>query len=294
MTAELQPPRGTGVDRLRLAAREMAGVADAVNVTDCAGANARMSSLAGSIVTQQEGLDAIFQITCRDRNRLALQADLLGAAALGIRNVLVLGGDPPSIGDHPESKAVFDLDTHSLIGLVAKLRGGHLLNGKELKGAPDFVIGSVADMFRDPVDVSLSKLAAKAEHGADFIQTQAVYDVDRFAAWFEQVRARGLHTRMRILAGIIPLKSPRTVDALARIPGVVIPEVVARRMRDAADPQAEGIAIAVETARALRKIPGLSGVHIMPVAWPEAVPIIAREAGLGPFDPTRGIIPKHA
>ncbi len=284
VTAELQPPRGTDATAFRVAARDLAGVVDAVNVTDCAGASVRMSSLAGSLFAKNEGIEPIFQIVCRDRNRLALQADLLGAAALGIENVLVLGGDPPSVGDHPESKAVFDLDTHSLIGLVSKLREGVLLNGKELKGAPDFFIGSIADMFRDPVDVSLSKLEAKGDHGADFIQTQAVYDVERFAAWFDHVRDRGLAKRLDILAGVIPLKSARTVDALARIPGVAIPDAVAKRVREAADPAGEGIAIATEAVRALRQIPGLRGVHLMPVAWPEAVPEIARAARLGSFD----------
>jgi len=283
VTAEVAPPASADGSEIRERAALYRGVVDACNVTDGTRARVRISSLAAAEILKEEGLEPVLQMVSRDRNRIALQADLLGAAALGIRNVLCLWGDPPAAGNEPEAKGVFDLKTEEMIDMFRNLRDrGVLRGGDRVEKPPKVFIGAAADPFSDSKEESFGKLRAKVTAGADFVQTQAVYDLDAFEEWMRLVRKEWLHEKVYILAGIIPLKSSEMARFMAEKLGAVVPGHIFDRMERAPDPKAEGLSIAVRTIKAVKKIEGVRGVHIMPVGWDEVVPRLVPEAGLLP------------
>jgi methylenetetrahydrofolate reductase (NADPH) len=291
---------------IRQKAALLKGCCDAVNITDNQTAIVRMSSIGAAAIAIQEGLEPVVQMTCRDRNRLAIQSDLLGAYALGVRNLLCLTGDHQTFGNHPTAKNVFDVDSIQLLQIVTDLRDKHLFAcGEALKGVePRFFIGAAAAPFAGPRAFRPFRLAKKVQAGANFIQTQLVYDVEAFADFMEKVRQLGLHQKTFILAGVGPLKSP----AMARymktdVPGILVPDEIIDRMTAAGAAWAgkkpadltkeekkarseawksEGIRICIELIQKLRKIEGVAGVHIMAIEWEEAVREIVTGAGLYP------------
>src|SRR5438552_2218318 len=253
------------------------GVVDAVNLTDSNRANVAMAAIPAAVLVRDAGVEPIVQVTGRDRNRIALQADLLGAAALGLPNFLFMTGDDPKKGNHPEAVHVKDLDGIELVRTAASLRDGRLLNGDEVKQPPRYLIGATASPAdAKDVDRTLEKIAA----GAQFIQTQPVFDPAPFSQWLAEIRKRAKD--VAILAGVLVLRSAEQVDRLAKVPGIVLPAAIRKRIRDAADGEAEGVAIAIETVRSLRALPGVNGVHLYAIEWPEAIPIVVRGAGLLP------------
>jgi methylenetetrahydrofolate reductase (NADPH) len=284
VTAELGPPKGTNLGVVERKAETLRHCTDAINITDNQTAIVRMSSLACCIRLSQMGLDPVMQMTCRDRNRLALQSDVLGAVGAGVRNFLCLSGDHQQFGNHPGAKGVFDLDSMQLLQTLASMRDSRRFqSGDEFSGDAPVFIGGAANPFADPVGYRVVRLAKKVKAGAEFIQTQAVFDLDIFRTWMTQVRERGLHERAAILAGIVPLKSVGMTRYMRDyVSGVIVPDAIITRMENAADPKAEGITIAVELIDALRDIPGVRGVHIMAVGWEDIVPVLAERAGLLP------------
>src|SRR5207244_8345150 len=255
----------------------------ACNVTACTRARVHISSLAAAAIAIQEGVEPVMQMVLRDRNRIALQADLLGAAALGIRNVLCLWGDPPAAGNEPEAKGVFDLKTEEMIDMFRNLRDrGVLRGGDRVEKPPKVFIGAAADPFSDSKEESFGKLRAKVTAGADFVQTQAVYDLDAFEEWMRLVRKEWLHEKGYILAGVIPLRSVKMARFMVEKLGATVPKHIMDRMEKAPDPKAEGVSIAVRTVEALRKIDGIRGVHLMPVGRDGVVARVVKESGLLP------------
>ncbi len=279
VTAEVAPPRGADATGLRETARLLRGWVDAANVTDNQGARVRMSSLAGSVVLLAEGLAPVMQMTCRDRNRIALQSDLLAAGALGVPNVLLMTGDRPERGDHPDAIGVFDLDSDTLTAAARALRDdATLLSGHVVGSPPQYLIGAV-----DPGAGEPERLARKVAAGAEFVQTQFVFDVPAFAAWLRRVGDLGLTRRCGVLAGVGPIRSLRALDVMAALPGVTVPAALSRRLHGVPAHRlaAEGMAVCAETVAALRELPDLAGVHIMAVAYERGVPEILAAAGLG-------------
>ena len=289
VTAELGPPKSADPDLIRKKAALLKDCVDAVNITDNQTAIVRVSSIAAGKLALDAGLEPVIQVTCRDRNRLAIQADLLGAYLLGLRNVLCLSGDHQSFGNHATARYVYDLDSVQLIQMVRDMCDRKVFAcGEEIRNTkkseirePRFFIGGAANPFGDPFEFRAARLEKKANAGADFVQTQCIYDMDRFGRWMEQVRERGLHRRCRILAGVTPLKSA----AMARymrdeVAGITVPDYYVDRMAKAADPKSEGIAICVEQIRRLREIEGVAGIHIMAIEWEEKVREIVEKAGL--------------
>jgi len=287
VTAELSPPRNADSEVVRRKVGILKGYIDAFNVPDGQSAVVAMASWAACIVGRQEGLDPIVHTTCRDRNRIALQMDILGIAALGVNNILCLSGDPISFGNNPEAKSVLDIDSVQLIKMVKDLRDGkRFQNGEPIPGPePRLFIGAVVNPFLDP-DNEVIRLAKKVEVGAEFIQTQAIYNIEKFEKWMEMVRDKGLHRKASILAGITPLKSSGAARYMkAKIPGIDIPDEVIERLRSAGTKEEmsrEGLEIAVETISRVKEIEGIAGVHIMPLEWEEAVPQICQASGLYP------------
>ncbi len=298
VTAELGPPQSADPTVIRRKAQLLKGVVDAANLTDNQTAIVRMSSIGAGTLAVQEGLEPVIQMTCRDRNRLAMQSDLLGAYALGMRNVLCLTGDHQSFGNHPTAKNVHDLDSMQLIQMVAGMRDKRTFQcGDEIKGPePRFFVGAAANPFGDPFEWRPHRLAKKVKAGADFIQTQLIYNVERFADFMERVRKLGVHEHVYLLAGIGPLKSPGMAKYMRdEVPGLDVPTALVDRMTAAAqgidkeDKKArgeafrqEGIRIAVELIQQVRQIEGVAGVHIMAIEWEEAVRSIVEGAGLYP------------
>ncbi len=281
VTAEIAPPRGADVTGLRHTARMLRDWVDAANVTDNQGAQVRVSSLAGSIVLLGEGLEPVMQMTARDRNRIALQSDLLAAGALGIPNLLLMTGDHPERGDHADATPVFDLGSETLMAAARALRDeGTLLSGRVVDPPPRYLLGAVDTGVGEP-----DRLVRKVAGGAEFVQTQFVFDVPVFASWLRRVHELGLTRRCGILAGVGPIRSQRALEVMAALPGVVVPEEVQRRLRGVpADRVAEeGMAVCAETVAALRELPELAGVHVMAVAYEQGVPEILTAAGLGPI-----------
>lgn len=271
VTAEVYPPKGCDCSIFLAQARLISPFVDAINVTDNQGANMRISPLAAAALLVREGIEPIYQITCRDRNRLALQSDLLGAAALGIPNVLALTGDHICFGDHPGAKAVFDLESVQLLGTVTRLNSGRNLSGAALAGTPSFFVGAAAAPEADPFTPTLYKLAKKAEAGASFFQTQAVFDLEQFATFSEAVRP----LRAKVIAGVIVLKSAGMARFINRnIPGLTVPEEIVSCLESAADPLAEGIDIAIRLARGLK--PMCDGIHLMAMGREEIIPQIVK------------------
>ncbi|GEL16218.1 methylenetetrahydrofolate reductase [Pseudonocardia asaccharolytica DSM 44247 = NBRC 16224] len=277
VTAEIGPPRGADLGPVRRAAEVLYGWVDAVNVTDNQGATVRVSSLAGSLALLDAGVEPVMQMTCRDRNRIALQSDLLAAGALGIPNLVLMGGDRPEHGDHAAAKAVFDLDSAALMSAARGLRDdGTLLSGRAVDPPPRFLLGAVDNPGPD-----VERLAKKIDAGAEFAQTQFVFDLDAFRGWLDRVRDRGLDARCGILAGVGPVRSLRALEFLAGLPGVVVPPALERRLRGVPSGRvgAEGVRVCVETVQVLREMPGVAGVHVMVVGDEGGIPEILDAAG---------------
>jgi 5,10-methylenetetrahydrofolate reductase len=306
VTAELGPPQNADGSVIREKAVLLKGYCDAVNLTDNQTAIVRMSSISSGAIVVQEGLEPVIQMTCRDRNRLAIQSDLLGAYALGMRNLLCLTGDHQTFGNHPDSKNVFDIDSLQLVKMVSDMRDSCIFQcGEAFKGLePRFFVGAAAAPFAGPTEFRPYRLAKKVKAGANFIQTQLVYDVDAFAGYMEKVRELGLHKQTYILAGVGPLKSPGMARYMKNsVPGILVPDELIERMTEAGAPWAgkkaselskeekrdrtqawrdEGIKICIELIQKLRQVKGVAGVHIMAIEWEEAVKPIVEGAGLYP------------
>jgi 5,10-methylenetetrahydrofolate reductase len=314
VTGELGPPQSADGNSIRKKATLLRGYCDAVNITDNQTAIVRMSSIGAGTIVVQEGLEPVIQMTCRDRNRLAIQSDLLGAYALGMRNLLCLSGDHQTFGNHPTAKNVFDIDSLQLVKMVSDLRDQCIFQcGDALKGQePRFFVGAAAAPFADPLDFRPYRLAKKVKAGANFIQTQLIYDISAFQVFMEKVRELGVHKETFILAGIGPLKSPAMAKYMKEnVPGILIPDELIKRMTQAGAPwagkskdeltkedkkaraaawQSEGIKICIELIQQLREVEGVAGVHIMAIEWEEAVKPIVEGAGLYP----RPVVPEPA
>ncbi|MCC7105721.1 MAG: methylenetetrahydrofolate reductase [Chloroflexi bacterium] len=285
VTAEIGPPRGATVAPLKRKARLLRDWVDAANLTDNQSAVVRLSSWAGSLAIMQEGVEPVMQLQCRDRNRIALQSDLLSASALGISNVVLLTGDHQRYGDHPDAHGVFDLDSVQLIWTARTLRDNkRLLSGKELKIPPRWLIGAVENPFAPPARFRAERLGKKIAAGAQFVQTQFVFDVPAFARWLDDLRALGLLERCSVLAGVGPVKSCRALTHMQTgVPGLSIPESVVRRLRAVPEERVaeEGVALCVETIQQLRELPGVAGVHLMAFGWEDIIPEVLERAGIG-------------
>lgn len=284
VTAEISPPRGASTDKITQTAAQLKDWVDAVNVTDNQGSNVRLASWAGSLAVLNTGLDPVMQMTCRDRNRIALQSDLLGASALGIRNILVMTGDHPKFGDHPGAKPVFDLDSVQLLWTLRTMRDQHvLLSGRKLDPAPDCFLGAVENPFAPPVEFRADRLGKKVAAGAQFVQTQFVFDVPAFARWMAQVRDLGLTEHCAILAGVGAVRSVKALDYMqSHVPGVEVPDHIFQRLRNVppAEQTAEGIKLAAEIVQQVAEIPGVAGVHLLVAGNEQAVPAILDRADL--------------
>lgn len=284
VTGELGPPKSADGSVIRRKAEILRGCVDAVNITDCQTAIVRLSSIASAAILLDCGLEPVVQMTCRDRNRIAIQSDLLGAYALGAKNLLCLTGDHQKFGNHPQAKGVFDIDSIQMIAMARGMREEKkFLNGEEMAAEPRFFIGAAENPFADPFEFRAIRLGKKVQAGADFIQTQIVLNVEKFALWMEQVRKMGLHEKTFILAGVSPLKSVGMARYMKNnVPGMDVPDELIERMKGAEDPKAEGMQICVDIINQVRKIDGVAGVHIMAIEWEEAVPKIVEKAGLLP------------
>jgi len=286
ITAELSPPRGASAAAMLSRAELLRGYVDAVNITDNQGSHVRLSSWAGAVAVQRSGIiEPIMQMTCRDRNRIALQSDLLGAGALGIENLLFMSGDHPKFGDHPGAKPVFDLDSTQLVWTARTLRDeARLLSGKELKPAPRFFLGAVENPFAPPVEYRAMRAAKKIAAGAQFIQTQYVFDLPVFTRWMAELGDLGVLGRCAVLAGVGVIRSARMLEFLSsgKVPGVQIPEPIQRRLRGVAsdDVGAEGAKIAAEIIATVRQIPGVAGVHLLTAGYEKQTPELLRLAGV--------------
>jgi methylenetetrahydrofolate reductase (NADPH) len=284
VTAEIGPPKGGSGRVIETKGEEMKHSADAFNVTDNQTAVVRLCSLASCGLLVRVGAEPVMQMLCRDANRIRLQADICGAVALGIRNILCLSGDHIKFGNHPTAKSVFDIDSVQLIQTVKMMRDDHVfLCGEEVAGEIPLFIGAVENPYADPFEWRVHRLAKKVKAGADFIQTQAVYDVPKFARWMEEICEAGLHEQTHILAGIIPVKSVGMARYMRDyVSGVEIPPEVIKRLEQAKDVKEEGIKMIVEIIEEMKGIPGVHGIHVQAVGWEEIVPELMEQAGLLP------------
>jgi methylenetetrahydrofolate reductase (NADPH) len=286
VTAEIIPPDSANPDDVCAVAERLAPISDALNVTDAAGANCHMSSFGASSLFTQAGFEVIMQMTCRDRNRIAIQGDLLGASAIGIKNVLCLTGDDVVVGDQPEAKRVFDFDSIQMLRTAKTMRDeGVFLSGRKLTAPPKLFLGAASNPFVEPFEVRPQRLAKKVEAGANFIQTQYCFDTHRFRAFMKSVREMGLHEKCFILAGVGPLRSLRSAEFLrTKIPGVFIPDALMTRMRNTpGDAQrGEGKKICVEMIQEIMEIEGVAGIHVMAFGQEKIVEEIIEEVGLLP------------
>jgi methylenetetrahydrofolate reductase (NADPH) len=281
VTAELGPPQSCNGSIIRKKAEHFRNIVDGVNITDNQTAIVRLSSIAAAKMLIEEGLEPVIQMTCRDRNRIAIQSDLLGAAALGVENVLCLTGDYQTFGNHPESKGVFDLDSIQLIATIASLNKGFLLSGDEMKKPPSFFIGGAANPFADPLEFRILRLEKKIDAGVQFIQTQPVFDMIRFIEWINKIKKTNIYNKVAILAGVMPVKSVKALYHMqAEVPGMRIAPEIIHRMENTSDPKEEGVKIAVETICELKKITGIRGIHLMPLMWESITPRLIEESGL--------------
>lgn len=283
VTGEVAPPKGASRASLERLAESLRGSVDAINLTDNQRGLGRMSSLGAGVVLQQLGFESIMQMTCQHRNRIALQADALSASACGIHNLVCMTGDHPRIGDHPEAKNVLDLNSFQLIKIMRTLRDDRTFqSGVQLSEAPRYFIGGVAN----PNIERVARLEKKIESGAEFIQTQILFDLERFRGWMADARAGGLHQQAHILGGILVLRSAQQARFLRdHLPGSRVPDWVVERMEQADVPEQEGIAIAAELTRELLAIDGVRGIHVMSVGWTKAIPAVVDAAGLLPRPP---------
>jgi methylenetetrahydrofolate reductase (NADPH) len=285
-TGELGPPRGANAEEVIKKAAHLKGKVDAVNITDNQTAVVRMASWAACLLLIQQGLEPNFQMVCRDRNRLAMQADILGAYAHGIRNMLCLSGDHQQFGDHPQAKGVFDIDSMQLISMVKKMRDeGQFLSGADLDEPPRIFIGAAANPFADPFEWRIHRLAKKIKAGVDFIQTQCIYNMDKFREWIKQANDMGLTEKAYILAGVTPMKSVGMAKYMkSKVPGMDVPDEVIERLQGAGKGKVadEGIKFACEQIEEFKEMKGVAGVHLMAIEWEHRVPEIAERAGVLP------------
>ena len=286
VTSECGPPRGAVPEKVKEKAELLRGSVDAVNVTDNQTAVVRMSSLAACIILKQIGLNPILQMVTRDRNRLAMQSDILGAYAHGINTMLCLSGDHPCFGDHPMAANVYDIDSIQFVQMVRIMRDeGKFQGGDDIQNPPKMFIGAAANPFADPFELRVARLAKKVRAGVDFIQTQCIYNIDKFKQWMQGVRDRGLHEQVSILAGVTPMKSAGMAKYMKnKVPGMDVPDEVVKRLAGVPkEKQAEeGIQMCVETIEELKEVEGVRGFHIMAIEWEQKVPEIVERAGLLP------------
>jgi len=286
ITGECGPPKGADRATVERKAAYLKGNVDAVNVTDCQTAVARLSSFGTCVILKEKGLEPTLQMTCRDRNRIALTADVFGAHACGIHNLLCLTGDHQKFGNHPEARGVYDIDSVGLIQMVRRLRDeGRTLSGDEVEGKPRIFIGAAVNPFADPFDYRVLRLKKKIDAGCQFVQTQCIYDMERFDEFMKRVVDAGLHERCHVLAGVTPFKSVGMARYMQKsVPGMIVPESYIERLKGVPKEKRadEGIKIAVEQIQKLRETEGVAGVHLMAIEWEERVPEIVKEAGLLP------------
>ncbi len=285
VTAEIGPPQSANPEPLVHHAKLLKGSADAFNLTDNQTAVVRLSSIASAAIIMHEGIEPVIQMTCRDRNRIALQSDLLGASAIGVKNVLCLTGDHQTFGNEKAAKSVFDFDSVSELYTFNKLRTEGLQSGGNIieDEPPKLYLGCAENPFATPYEFRAMRLAKKVNAGADFVQTQAIFDMDMFEKWMDEVRGRGLDKKVHIMAGVIPMKTAGAARYMKnKVPGMIVPNHVIDRMKNASDPKEEGINLCVEQIEAFKNMKGVHGVHIMAVKWEEIVPRIAEMAGLLP------------
>jgi 5,10-methylenetetrahydrofolate reductase len=284
VTAEAGPPKGTSAAVIQKKGELLRICCDAVNITDNQTAIVRMSSLVGCVLLKQAGVEPIMQMVVRDRNRLALQSDVLGAIAMGIGNFLCLSGDHQKFGNHPSAKGVFDIDSIQLIQMLKKMRDEKkFLNDEEIAGEVPIYIGAAANPFADPFEFRVKRLAKKVKAGLDFVQTQAVYDVPKFKKFMQMVCDLGLDKQVHILAGVIPIRSVGMARYMRDyVSGVSLPDEIITRMEKAEKAKDEGVKIILEIMEQLKEIPGVHGIHIMAVGWEDIVPEMVEKAGLMP------------
>ena len=285
-TGELGPPRGANVEAVKKKASHLKGMVDAVNITDNQTGMVRMASWATSQIVKQEGLEPVYQMVCRDRNRLAMQADILGAYGMDINTMLCLSGDHQQFGDHPHAKGVFDIDSIQLVNMVKKMRDeAKFQGGADIDTPPQMFIGAAANPFAEPLEWRVYRLAKKIQAGVDFIQTQCIYNMKRMREWTKQVVDMGLAEKTAILAGITPMKSVGMAKYMqGKVPGMDVPEEVIKRLRgvDKKKQKNEGIVIACEQIEEFKEMEGIAGVHLMAIEWEHRVPEIAERANMLP------------
>ena len=285
VTAELGPPQNANPEAVKKKAQHCLGNVEGANVTDNQTAIVRMSSIAAAAIAISCGVEPVVQMVCRDRNRIAMQSDILGAAALGVKNLLCLSGDHQKFGNHPQAANVFDIDSVQLIAMVKKMRDDkQFISGDPIKEhEPKLFIGAVENPFADPFEFRVARLAKKINAGADFIQTQCVFDLEKFSRWMELVVKEGLHKKVYILAGLTPVRSHRALKYMkSEVAGMSIPDELITRMESAEDAKEEGIKICLEMIEKIKDIEGVSGIHLMPIGWESITPVILERAGLLP------------
>ena len=285
VTSELGPPQNSNPESIKKKAQHCLGNVDGVNITDNQTAIVRMSSIGAAAIAISCGLEPVVQMVCRDRNRIAMQSDILGAAALGVKNILCLSGDHQIFGNHPQAKNVFDIDSMQLIALVKMMRDDkQFLSGDPIKEhEPKLFIGAVANPFADPFEFRVMRLAKKIEAGADFIQTQCIFDIEKFQRWMELVVKEGLHKKVYIMAGLTPVRSHKALVYMKNeVAGMSIPDELIERMESASEPKEEGVNICVEMIEKVKNIEGVAGIHLMPIGWESITPVILERAGLLP------------
>jgi len=284
ISGELGPPKSSDITQLKHHAEEMKNHVDAYNITDNQTAIVRTSSIACGATLVQMGLEPIIQITVRDRNRICIQADVLGAHALGIKNILCLSGDHQKFGNEQGSKGVYDIDSMQLIKSLKDMRDeNRFVGGDELEAPISYYLGAVSNPFADPFEYRVDRLEKKINAGASFIQTQCIFDLDRFEKWMELVRERGLHKKVAIMGGVTPIKSLGAARYMKNnVSGITIPDELIERLKGAEKKKEEGLKICIETIQRLQEIEGVAGVHIMAIAWEEIVPEIVERSGLYP------------
>ncbi len=285
-TGELGPPRGANVEHVREKAKPLVGNVDMVNITDNQTAMVRMASWAASIIAIEEGLEPNYQLTCRDRNRLAMQADILGAYSMGVHNILCLSGDHQQFGDHPQAKGVFDVDSTQLINMVKNMRDeGKFQGGADIDEPPKLFIGGAANPFAEPLEWRVHRLAKKAAAGVDYVQTQCIFNMKRMREWVKEANDMGLSEKVYILAGVTPMKSIGMAKYMAsKVPGMDVPDEIIKRLQgvDKKKVADEGIKIACEQIEEFKEMKGVAGVHLMPIEWEHKVPEIAERAKVLP------------
>lgn len=285
VTAEIGPPKSANADIIKNKADLLFQKADAFNITDNQTAVVRLSSLAGSLLVKQAGLEPIFQISCRDRNRIALQSDILGAESLGISNMLFITGDHQSVGNHPQAKGVFDIDSIQLIQIVKNMRDEGIFQNKEpMKDRfSNLFIGAVCNPFSTPYEYRVDRLEKKITAGADFIQTQSVFNIDHFSEFMDEICSRGLDTKVHILAGITPIKSMKMLNRMKyHVPGIDIPDEMYKQLEQADDFQHESITLTCDIINKVKKIKGVHGIHVTALFWEHIIPILLDKCALLP------------